>query len=65
MPIKVIGTADLRVSYEVELDMTEEKFDNLDPKDLHDLIDGGIDWHETLRNAEVTDIEVDDVEEFE
>ena len=63
--IKVSGSARLYVNYEVELNMTEEQFDALSYRKKEELIDSNIDWHTALRNADVTDIDVDDLEEIE
>lgn len=63
--VKVNGTADLRVWYSVELDMSEEEFYKLSEREQDKLIEEAIDWHETCRSAQVSSIEVDDVEEQE
>lgn len=61
--IEVVGEATLKVRYSVELDITEEEFDNLSERKQDALIDEAINWHETLKNAETDEIEVDDVYE--
>lgn len=61
--IKVTGHATLKVPYTVELDMAEEAFDALSEGEQDDEINSSIDWHEATRNADVDEIEVDDVEE--
>ena len=63
--IKVSGSAKLCVNYDVELNMTEEQFDALSYRKKEGLINANIDWHDALRNADVTDIDVDDLEEIE
>lgn len=63
--IRVIGTAKLRVNYDVQLDMTEEEFDSLSESEQNDILDHKIDWMNECRSAEVDDIEVDDVQEIQ
>ncbi|WP_256366285.1 hypothetical protein [Rummeliibacillus stabekisii] len=41
--------------------MTEEEFDSLPERKQNDLIDGSINWHETMKNAEIDEIEIWDV----
>jgi hypothetical protein len=63
--IRVIGTAKLRVNYDVQLDMTEEEFDSLSESKQNDILDHKIDWMNECRSAEVDDIEVDDLQEIQ
>jgi hypothetical protein len=61
--IRVKGTAELRVWYEVELDMTEDEFDALPAKQQDELLESAIDWQEVNRSAEVQGFEIDDLVE--
>ena len=63
--IRVSGTFELRGSYTVELDMTEEEFDKLPFMKQTELLDSSIDWAEECRQAEVEEIEVDEIEEVD
>ena len=63
--IKVSGRITLSVDYTVKLNMTEEQFYNLSEHQQNQIIDENIDWHNTLRNAEVEDVDVWDLEEVE
>ena len=60
--IKVSGEVALKVRYAVKLNMTEEEFDALSERKQNELIDGAINWHDELRNAETDEIEVWDIE---
>lgn len=62
MTIKVSGSLKLRGFYEVELDMTEEEFDALSAHEQNIAIEEMIDWRNWLDNAELDDVDVDDVE---
>lgn len=62
MAIKVKGMLTLRGNYEVELDMTEVEFDALSERKQNDEINDAIDWREFINNADVDDIDVDDIE---
>ena len=59
--ITVTGDTTLRLRYKVKFNMTEEQWDALSEVEQNELIDSKIDWHNEMRNAEVTDYEVDDV----
>lgn len=61
--IQVSGRATLQVPYTVELDMTVEQYDAASEHTINQLIDNTVDWQAVGRNAQVTDIEVDEVEE--
>lgn len=59
--IKVIGTLTMRGDYVVHLDMTEEDFDALSEQEQNDEINDAVDWRNWIENAEIHDIDVDDV----
>ncbi|WP_438498038.1 hypothetical protein [Paenibacillus sp. IHBB 3054] len=61
--IRVTGKAKLIVNYDVELDMTEEEFDSLSERKQNEVLDDAIDWIEVCRNADVDEIDVDDLVE--
>lgn len=61
--IRVMGTANLRINYEVQLNMTEVEFDSLTELKQNEVIESAIDWFDVYRSAEVDEIEVDDLEE--
>ena len=61
--ITVTGQARLKVPYTVQLDMTTEEFDALSERKQNELLDDSIDWKDACRNAELDDIDVDDVQE--
>lgn len=61
--IRVSGTARVDVDWEIELDMTEEEFDDLSEREQNEIIDRDVDWYEACRNGSVDAIEVDDLEE--
>lgn len=63
--IKITGVAKLSVPFEVELNMSEEEFDDLTERQQNDLLDNHIDWMEVCRGGEVDDIDVYDLEEIE
>lgn len=65
MAIKVSGVARLNVDYTVELDMTEEDFDALSQDEMDLLIEDSINWPSVLSDAEVVDIDVDDLWEVD
>lgn len=59
--ITIDGTAKLRVSFSVEVDMTVEQWDSLSERKQNEIIEGLVDWMDECRSGEVDDIEVDDV----
>lgn len=61
----VRGEAFLRCRYEVELDMSEHQFEALSEKAIDELLDSKINWHDTLRNAEVSEFDIDEYEEVD
>lgn len=61
--ITVSGRFELRGHYSVELDITEEEFDAMTTRKQNELLDSSIDWEDTYRQAELSDIEVDEVSE--
>lgn len=63
--IRVSGTASVDVDWEIEVDMTEEEFDNLSEKAQNQLIDSHVDWLDECRNGSVDDIEVDEIEHMD
>ena len=60
--IKVTGTVTLQVPYEVFFNITEEEFDSLSERGQDELIESSIDWHNAVRNARTSEIEVDNVD---
>lgn len=56
--IEVYGKAILKVDFNVELDMSEDEFEALSEKKQDALIDSKINWHSTLRSAEVDEFDV-------
>jgi hypothetical protein len=60
--IKVKGEIRLRANFEVELDMTEEEFNNLKHWQQEDVISGEIDWKNWLDSSEVSDLDIDEIE---
>ncbi|HLG26730.1 MAG TPA: hypothetical protein VI423_03000 [Paenisporosarcina sp.] len=65
MAIRVSGSAKLRVGYTVELEMTEEDFDNLSEGQQNEIISDSINWGDIMSDAEVDDIDVDELEVVE
>lgn len=63
--IEVTGEATLKVKYSVELDISEDEFENLSERKQDEMIEDAINWHEILKNAETNEIEIDDVFEIE
>ncbi|OIJ17075.1 hypothetical protein BKP37_00610 [Anaerobacillus alkalilacustris] len=63
--ITVSGEVRLRVSYQVELNMSEQEFDALSEREQNEHLENAIDWLEAGRNAEVDEFDVDDVIEIE
>ena len=63
--IKVNGEARLVVKYEVEINMTEEEFENLSQRQQDAILEELIDWREECKNAEVDEIEVWDIDTTE
>lgn len=61
--IKIEGTLRLRGQYTVELDMTEEQFDELSSRQQKQLIEENVDWRNWLDNADLDDLDIDDLEE--
>ncbi|PNQ83093.1 hypothetical protein [Paenibacillus sp. F4] len=61
--IRISGTATVRVDYEVEIELTEDKFYELTEKKQTELLESAIDWWDALRNGQTDEIEVDDIEE--
>jgi hypothetical protein len=59
--IKVKGSITMSGNYEVELDMEEEEFDNLSEQDQNDEISDAIDWSNWLDNADIHDVDIDEV----
>jgi hypothetical protein len=64
MKIKVSGSLRLRGNFEVELHLTEEEFDALSEREQNEEIEGVIDWRNWTGNAELYDLDVDDVEKL-
>lgn len=62
--IEVNGEVTLKVRYSVKLNMTLDEFESLSTRKQNELLDGSIDWHNELRNAETDDIEVWDIDEI-
>lgn len=63
--IIVSGSIKLRGNYEVKLDMTEEQFDRLSERQQNEEIENAVNWDEWIRNAELNDIDIDDLKEEE
>lgn len=63
--IRISGTASVDVDWEIELDMTEEEFDNLSEGLQNELIDSNVDWLDACRNGSIDNIEVDVIEHME
>lgn len=63
--IVVEGSALLRVQYSVVLNMSEEEWDALSDSKANSMIEHHVDWLEAGRNAQVWDIDIDDVIEKE
>lgn len=61
--ITIGGRITLKMPYKIKLSMTEVEFDALSEFEQDQLIDSAIDWANELRNAEITETEVDEVEE--
>jgi hypothetical protein len=61
MAIKVLGSITMTGNYAVELDMTEAEFDALSEREQNDEINDAIDWKNWLDNADIRDVDVDDV----
>ena len=62
--IRVKGVVTLRSNFDVELDMTEEEFDNLAEWEQNDEIEAQIDWHDWTAGAETTEVDVWDLDEI-
>jgi len=54
----VYGSVKLEVRFDIELDMTEDEFENLSQKEQDYLIETSIDWNDTMRNAEIDEVDV-------
>ena len=63
--IRVNGSAKLKTDFTVDLNITEEEFDAVSSRQQDLLIENSVDWQEAMRQAEVDDIDVDDLEEIE
>jgi hypothetical protein len=64
MGIKVSGSITLRGNFEVELDMTEEKFDALSERKQNEAIENAMDWRNWLDSTDqLDDVDVYDVKE--
>lgn len=63
--IHVVGRATLQTPYVVELDMTEEEYYAMPEEKIKELVNSKVDWEGVIRNAQVTDIELDDVQDAE
>jgi len=63
--IRVSGSAKLKTDFTVDLNMTEEEFDALTQRQQDQLLEDNVDWYEASRQAEVDDIDVDDLEKLE
>jgi hypothetical protein len=63
--IEVNGTANVRVDYSVEVDMTVEEWDEMSPAAQTEYIENYVDWMDACRSCSVGDIDIDDVKEFE
>jgi hypothetical protein len=62
--IKVSGLVKVSASFEVELDMTEDEFDALSDRQQEELLEGVIDWRDTLESSETDSIDVWELEEI-
>jgi len=62
--IRVSGQVTLKVDYDIEIDMTEQKFEDLSYGEKYELIDSLIDWREACSNAMLEEVEVNDIEEI-
>ena len=56
--LQVYGSVKLEVRFDIELDMTEDEFENLSQKEQDYLIETSIDWNDTMRNAEIDEVDV-------
>lgn len=63
--IRVDGLATLRVTYAVDLDMTEKEWDKMNEKQQNDMLDHRINWLEECKSAKVDGIDVWDISEIE
>lgn len=63
MTIVVRGVMLLAMPYEVELEMTEEAFDELSMFEKEDLLEQRIDIYNNLYFADVHDIDIHELEE--
>lgn len=63
--IKVSGSVRLYVNYTVKLNMTEAEFDALSYGKQESLVESHINYYEAMRGADVSDIDIDELEEVE
>ena len=61
--ITIDGMAKLRVSYSIDLEMTAEEWDSLSERKQNEIIENTVNWMDACRDAELDDIEVDEVSE--
>lgn len=63
--IKVEGILTLKGNFSVELDMSEEEFDSLPKWQQEDEIGNMIDWRNWTESADMSDLDIDDINESE
>lgn len=61
--IKVTGMASLRVRYMVEVNVTEEQWEQMNESSQNDFLESVIDWKDACRSAEIDEMDVWDIEE--
>lgn len=64
MAIKVEGQAKLKVSFSVNLEMTEAEFESKTEREQDEIIENAINWHDALPNSETDEIDVWDYAEI-
>ena len=65
MGIIVKGSINVSASFIVRLDMTQGDFDSLSHVKQDEIIQEHIDFMETMRSADINDLDIDDVEDEE
>lgn len=62
--LTVSGRFKLSGQYSVELDITEDEFYSLTTRKQNELLDSSINWVEATSQAELDDIDVDEIVEI-
>lgn len=61
--ITIYGTIELKSEYSIELDVSADEFESLDSQAQIDYVENNMDWDETVKLAEIMDVEIFDLDQ--